>query len=1205
MSEGATSKEQAHQLEGGRAPAQEGSHDLFRDVFLANPSALLLFDAATLQLTDCNHQAAALLLPERTGPGLPRLTDCLCFADPASFAQFCAAPAESGTESQPQARTGPQPGASIELRATLTGRGAGAGEVSLALKRLPAAHGNLCQAVLHPCPAASAVATSDQVYAAIFAHVGIGLTVIDPSMRLLSMNPTIRAWFPQVELEGKPFCYESFNSPPRETPCSYCPAVQVLQDGQPHYATTATPTPDGVRNYSMVATPVFAADGSISCVIETAQDVTDQLRLEQEAAEKSRNLQAVLDNAPIAIWHKGVDGRFRFVNRTFCRQMGITEEQFLAAGHFSDLLAPDIAAGCARSDRECLAQEEPHLSREEFRFADGKPHLLSVTKARVTGDGGELLGVVGLGVDITEQQLSAARLQLLTESFLRFGPDFDANINVLTEVTGKILGASCTLFSLLEDGMLCSIGQWQTPADFRAVDRPDGHICYDLIKRSERDVRVIRDLSATPYATTDPNILAYGLRSYVGVPVCWGEQTIGVLCALFVDDFEPSAADLSLMILVGAALGIEEARRRSERAQLSSEKRYHALFSEAGEGVFIMSGQGVLLEVNQAFAAMHGYSAQQMSGMDLSHLDTPESTRLAPERMRRLLSGEHLTFEVEHYHRDGHTFQLEVSASLIDYGAEPNIICFHRDITERKEQEAALRKSEHEFRALADAIPQLVWICGADGSNSFVNDQWVSYTGLTRRESAGAGWRAAFHPEDRQTAWEAWQRAVQGGGAYALESRLRGADGEYRWWLVRGVPIRDEGGSVLKWFGTCTDVDDFKKAEQERRSLEKQFQQAQKLESLGVLAGGIAHDFNNILSIISGYCSLLKFEQERCADYLPEMERAVERAAELCRQMLAYAGKTKFVRTRIDLVVLMKDMVKMLQATLGQNVTLRLNHSAGLLTLTGDAGQIRQVVMNLIINASEAIGELQGEILVTLERRHFDAGSAATDHLGKGIAPGHYACLEVTDNGCGMDEETRQRIFEPFFSTKFSGRGLGMSAVLGIINSHGGALQLDSGPGLGTRFRIYLPDLEIEGCGVGELGGPAPPAPWRGHGRVLLVEDEPMVRGLAATMLQRLGFEVVEAANGEEGLQRYQEGAGGFRLVVTDLGMPVMDGYQMLRKLKQLDAALPVIITTGFGDVDVNTKVAGEDIAGFLGKPYNFTRLAEEVRRVMDPDAAG
>jgi PAS domain S-box-containing protein len=1152
----------------------------YRDLFLASPTPIVLLDCTTLQVADLNDQARSLFALS-CDARLPGIQELLSFDDPAALAACCARPGDAWTE----------------LAATR--RNAPAGKpFALRLKRLPAPYAHLAQVLCAAAPAGPCPDPCDGVYASIFSHAGIGLTVIDTSMRVLSMNPTIRAWFPQIDPESRPYCYASFNAPPRDTVCSYCPAIKVLQDGKPHHATTSTPTPDGMRHYSMIATPVFDAQGRITSVIETAEDVTDRLRLEQQMAEKSRNLQAVLDNAPIAIWYKDLAGRFRFVNRTFCRQMGIPEEEFLAAPHFSQLLPAEMASTCSASDRHCLTHQGKHVSLERFPFSDGTRHLLSVTKAQLQGEDGEPIGVIGLGIDITEQQLYAERLKLLTDSFLRFGPDFDANINVLTEVAGRIMGADCALFNLLEAGLLCSVGQWQSPESYPASDRPQGHLCYDLMQSGSSRVWLVRDLPTTPYAVSDPNVLRFGLKTYLGVPVVWGERTLGVLCTLFTEDRDPSPSDLSFLQIVAAALGIEESRRRSVLAQKSSERRYRALFSEAGEGVFLMSEQGVIQEVNQVFAGMHGYRPEEMAGMHLSSLDTPETLALVPDRMMRLMRGEHITFEVEHFHRDGHRFLLEVSASAIDCEGRQNIICFHRDITERKLQEEALRKSEREFRLLADAMPQMVWICGADGKNLYTNDKWVTYTGITGEASCDAGWEQVFHPEDLPRAWEAWNRAAQGWGEYSLEARLKSARGEFRWWLVRGVPERDEAGRVLKWFGTCTDIDDLKRAEEERRVLEKQFQQAQKLESLGVLAGGVAHDFNNILAIISGYCSLLSYEPERCPEYLPEIANAADRAAELCRQMLAYAGKTQSAMGLVDLGTLVSEMVRMLRATLGQNVVIDCETALELCHLLGDAGQIRQVLMNLIINASEAIGEAQGEVRLALDRSEICPGDGECDHLGKEIPPGAYACLEVSDNGCGMDEETRTRIFEPFFSTKFSGRGLGMSAVLGIISAHGGALQLYSSPGAGTRFRIYFPTLEGAAAGTSAATAAACPVPWQGTGTVLLVEDEPMVRLLACTMLQKLGFQVVEAGNGREGLERYRQHRETIRFVVTDLGMPLMDGYQMLGELKELDPALPVVITTGFGDVDVTSRIPRDQIAAFVGKPYSFPQMREVLRRV-------
>ncbi len=252
-------------------------------------------------------------------------------------------------------------------------------------------------------------------------------------------------------------------------------------------------------------------------------------------------------------------------------------------------------------------------------------------------------------------------------------------------------------------------------------------------------------------------------------------------------------------------------------------------------------------------------------------------------------------------------------------------------------------------------------------------------------------------------------------------------------------------------------LDERDRAEEEKLAMQQHLQNARKLESLGVLAGGLAHDFNNILATIIGYCGILKFRPEKVADSIPEIEKAAERAAELCRQMLAYAGKTQSVIMQVDMTTLVDEMVRLLKATIPQNTVIKVDLAADATMIQGDSEQLRQIVKNLIINASEAIGEAQGELRISLATTEIREGDPLRDYQGKFIAAGRYACLEVTDTGCGMDDEIRSKIFEPFYTTKFFGRGLGMPATLGIIAAHKGALQLFSQPGQGTTIKVYLP----------------------------------------------------------------------------------------------------------------------------------------------------
>ena len=388
-----------------------------------------------------------------------------------------------------------------------------------------------------------------------------------------------------------------------------------------------------------------------------------------------------------------------------------------------------------------------------------------------------------------------------------------------------------------------------------------------------------------------------------------------------------------------------------------------------------------------------------------------------------------------------------------------------------------------------------------------------------------------------------------------------------------------------------------KRLEEEKLALQQQFQDTQKLESLGVMAGGIAHDFNNLLMVVTGHCSLARLAPGLLENSLCEIEKASQRAAELCTQMLAYAGKSQSVPSHVDLNALLDEMVRMSKSALKPNVAVKLELSADNPVIEGDAGQLRQVVMNLIINAAEAIGENQGEIRVSLVRTEIAAGEPAKDHLGKRLTPGCYLMLEVSDTGCGIGPENMRRIFEPFYSTKFAGRGLGLSATLGIVNSHGGALQLSSQPGQGTCFRVYLP-IQV-GASAAEKPLPAAPAPWRGRGTILLVEDEARVRSVTRRLLEALGFGVIEATNGCEALESYRSNAETITLVLTDMGMPVMDGYQLFHELKKLDRKLPIIISSGFGDDTVTAQLPSQALAGLLGKPYTLDQLRGVLKGVL------
>ncbi|MEI6207599.1 MAG: GAF domain-containing protein [Desulfuromonadales bacterium] len=516
----------------------------------------------------------------------------------------------------------------------------------------------------------------------------------------------------------------------------------------------------------------------------------------------------------------------------------------------------------------------------------------------------------------------------------------------------------------------------------------------------------------------------------------------------------------------------------------------------------------------------------------------------------------------------------------------------------RKKAEEALNESEIRFRSIFKSSPIAIGIGRAsNGEMIDVNEAWLRLFGYERDEVIGhTTEELSVYPKEEE------------------RSQIIDIIKDRGWIVNQPMQLRHKSGAIIEVLYSAdivtissepclqvlmTDITANRKFEEEKKVLEQQLLQSQKLESLGVLAGGIAHDFNNILQIILGACALIKMDSETAECFLPQIEQAAKRAAGLCNQMLTYAGKSTIAPTQVILWPLVDEIVSMLKKTIKQNVVINCKYQPYIPYIKGDADQLGQIVMNLIINAAEAIGTAQGEVAVSLAKTTIHPGQSDKDYNGKEITPGEYACLEVTDTGCGMDDEAKWRIFEPFYTTKFTGRGLGMSAVLGIVKSHKGALQLFSTPGQGTTIKVYLP-AQISDSAGNIIVPQAPLIPWQGSGTILLVDDEDQIRIIAKTILKKMGFGVLEASNGREALQLYQKNKAAITLVLTDIGMPVMDGYEMSRELKKLDLEIPVVISSGFGDAEVTTGIAREDIAGLVSKPYNPDQLRNVLRKILD-----
>jgi PAS domain S-box-containing protein len=518
-----------------------------------------------------------------------------------------------------------------------------------------------------------------------------------------------------------------------------------------------------------------------------------------------------------------------------------------------------------------------------------------------------------------------------------------------------------------------------------------------------------------------------------------------------------------------------------------------------------------------------------------------------------------------------------------------------RDIAAREQAEAALRESEANFRSLTEAMPQLVWITRADGSYVFVNRRWVEYTGLTLGDIEGEGWSKPFHPDDLARAEAAWKKATQSGGTYSLEVRLRRVDGIYRWSLVRAVPVVDAAGDVIKWFGTCTDIDDLKQAAAQLQQTEEQLRQAQKMEAVGRLAGGVAHDFNNVLSVILSYTTLVLDELEPGAtirDDIEQVKRAGERATDLTRQLLAFSRQQMLSLRVLDLSRVVLDMGKMLARLLGEDVELSLLTSSPVDHVRADPSQIEQIVMNLAVNARDAMprgGKLTIEVVnVALDEGHYPD-----------VAPGRYVMLAVTDTGTGLDAATRERIFEPFFTTKETGKGtgLGLSTVFGIVQQSKGHIHVDSEVGKGATFKVYLPATNLA---LDTVAATEPlVAALRGSETILLVEDDEQLRVLNCAILRRNGYEVLDAPNGADALLVSEKFASTIHLLLTDVVMPRMSGRELAERLVPMRPGMKVLYVSGYADTSIVQHGVLEEGIAFLQKPITPVAFLRKVREVL------
>ncbi len=531
-------------------------------------------------------------------------------------------------------------------------------------------------------------------------------------------------------------------------------------------------------------------------------------------------------------------------------------------------------------------------------------------------------------------------------------------------------------------------------------------------------------------------------------------------------------------------------------------------------------------------------------------------------------------------------------------GKVDRVLGFGRDVTEARRAEASLAGSERRYRALLETLYGGVWQIDGHGVTTFVNPRMAEMLGYEVREMVGHHLLEFCEEPWKEIARSRLdERDVGARGDFEFEFRSK--DGRRVRTLVSTAAQLDEKGHYAGSVGGVHDITDRLRAQDEREMLERKLLETQKLESLGVLAGGIAHDFNNILTGILGSASLARMHLPlgRAEEQMAQIEISARRAADLCRQMLAYAGKGNFLVQLLDLSELVRETMQLLDLSISRKASVRYELFPGLPLASLDATQIRQVLMNLVLNASEALADLPGAITLTTGAQFVDVEYRRNAGIEGDLPDGLYVFLQVSDNGSGMSREVTDRIFDPFFTTKFTGRGLGLSAVLGIVRGHKGAIKVYSEVGKGTTFKLLFPAAQGEKAPTGGHGGTE--VAWRGDGTVLVIDDEATVRGVTQRIVQALGFEAMAAQDGAQGVEIVRDRGDSLVVVLLDLTMPNMDGETAFREIASIRPGLPVILMSGYNEGDAVARFAGKGLAGFLQKPFTVDDLRKQLRAAL------
>ncbi|MGA2176113.1 MAG: PAS domain S-box protein [Verrucomicrobiota bacterium] len=1044
------------------------------------------------------------------------------------------------------------------------------------------------------------------------------IVITDDNGTIQSVNPAFTAltgYTAQEAVGQNPRLLKSGN----QDEAFYRNLWQTISSGQVWSGELTNRRKDGsLYVEEMTITPLRGADGVIARYIGIKRDITERKRSEEALRASQQIIEGIINAIPVRVFWKDKNLVYLGCNAVFARDAGFADPK--------DLIGKDdyqmgwraqaekyrgddrqvIESGCAK-----LLIEEPQTTPE------GNTITLLSSKIPLRTSKGEISGVIGTYMDITErkrtedalhERAKLAALEADVGTALTQGRTLAEMLRLCGEAIVRQLDvAFARIWTLNEREQMLEL---QASAGlYTHLNGPHGRVPVGQFKigliAEERKPHLTNQVVGDPRVGDQEWAKREGMVAFAGYPLLVEDRLVGVMAIFARHTLTDTMLQAMASVSNNIAIGIE--RLRSAEELRASEKKFQDLFQSSRDAIMTMEPPSwKFTSGNPAAVKMYGAKSEEEfishGPCDLSPDRQPDG-RASAEKAKELIEkamreGSHF-FEWTHRRINGEEFPATVLLSRTQSAEKMFLQATVRDITEGKRAEEALATEQRLLNNLITATPDIVYFKDREGRFIRINEGFARRNGLSDR--AAALGKTDFDIFGEQHAREAHadeQRIVATGEPMIdKEEREDWKDGHITWVSSTKMPMLDGAGKIIGIMGISRDIT-------ERKRLEARLVQSQKMETVGKLAGGIAHEFNSILTAIIGQSELLLGDLPTgspLAKNAAEIRQAAGRAAALTRQLLAYGRKQILRPETLDLNQVVASMEGMFHHLMGGGVETHIVPAPGLHAVKADAGQIEQVIINLAMNAREAMPN-GGKLTLETANVSFDQESVGRYPE---LKAGDYVMLAITDTGAGMSEAVKARLFEPFFSTKAVGQGtgLGLSTCYGIIKQSGGHISVYSEPGRGATFKIYLPQVEPQTkIPLPRLDTPELP---RGTETILLVEDDPALREMAATLLRRLGYTVLAAADGIEALSlKQQREVGHIDLLFTDVVMPHMSGKELADRVRALNPHTRVLFTSAYTEnAIVDQGVLNKGVA-LLQKPFTPSALARKLREVLDQASA-